>query len=127
MLHKLTVSKNLMPYSSASAWPRAVGTAYKTSQTLVKQYMILIIGKWWSYGSKKKFVLYPFALVHVCFVAHQYFVNIIRRMLLNVPDPVPYVYIDIEPTSYVRKGLLFIELILTNWKMKKEYKKRTYC
>lgn len=34
---------------------------------------------------------YPFAFIHVSLVAHKYLIDIIRGMLLNVPDPVPYI------------------------------------
>lgn len=44
-----------------------------------------------------EFTDYPFALIHVSFVSHQYFVDIIRGMLFNVPDPVPNVYMNVGP------------------------------
>jgi hypothetical protein len=37
--------------------------------------------------------IYPFAFIHISFVAHQYLVNIVRSMLLNVTNPIPDIWI----------------------------------
>lgn len=34
----------------------------------------------------------PFAFIHVSLVTHQYLVDIVRSMLLNVADPIPNVW-----------------------------------
>lgn len=35
---------------------------------------------------------YPFAFIHISFVAYQYLVNIVRSMLLNVTNPIPDIW-----------------------------------
>ena len=34
---------------------------------------------------------YPFAFIHISFIAYQNFVHIIRGMLFNVSDPISYI------------------------------------
>ena len=77
-----------MPYSSAKAWPLDVGTAYNNQEKLNshnEMHPEEYINGLSSYA-------YPLALIHICLVAHQYFVNIVRSMLLNVSDPVSDVW-----------------------------------
>jgi hypothetical protein len=48
--------------------------------------------------------VYPFTFVHISLVANQYFVDIIRGMLLDIPNPVSDVYMLDE--QIVNKWLL---------------------
>ena len=59
------------------------------------------------YVSRQIFIHYPFALIHVSFVTDQYFVHIVRSMLLNVPDPVPDVYANIRSGDHTHVKLQF--------------------
>jgi hypothetical protein len=43
--------------------------------------------------TKDEFVdVYPFTFVHISLVANQYFVDIIRGVLLDIPNPVSDIY-----------------------------------
>ena len=44
-------------------------------------------------SNRESLIYYPLALIHVNFVTHQYFVDIVRSMLLNIPNPVSDIYI----------------------------------
>lgn len=52
--------------------------------------------------------LYPFALVHICLIANQNFVDIIRGMLLNVPNPVSDVCILDE--TFINKSVKLFKM-----------------
>ena len=109
-----TVSKNLIPYSSASACPFAVGTAWSNSSS-----KIYYLANWrkrikhlttyfkqeiqsensQTFKETMSSGMYPLAFVHIGLVANQNFVDIIRGMLFNVPNPVSDVCILDEPIA----------------------------
>lgn len=111
----LTVSKNLIPYSSAKAWPFAVGIAWEKIRSMHQRvyYYNVMICKW-------RFTTYPFAFIHVSFVTDQYFVDIIRGMLLYVLHPVPYVC---HKTIQFSLKMIYSKIDLIKIKIVK----KTYC
>lgn len=97
----LTVSKNLIPYSSASAWPFDFGTAWKMCQgpkTLLVWLLVIQVSRVMSVWMKP-LVLYPLALVHVSFVPYQDFVDIIWSVLFDITNPVSNVCNKIKRTG----------------------------
>lgn len=50
---------------------------------------------------------YPFAFIHVSLISHQNLVDIVRCMLLNITNPIPYVYISTWKQYHTNNKVLF--------------------